>query len=279
MNEKIEYNKLPWHFEAFRSFINFDVLQQSATVLCLFEGKNIFKEPSTYSKFERTLVERTGIEWLPERKVSDDILFNVEGSLFRNKARVFTSFYLVDPTCIKKKENLVITPLCKALGTGVLTKKEFYKIIVSRYKYPHSAYDENWTSWKKADLEIKPLQFILKILYELHELDSSEASLNVSEFATYAHSNPFIIKAKEIALNILSSRKEGADNKRERSDQIDRKIGDIFGFLCITGYTYFYKNRLYINLMDVHPKEQVYYWEKRGDINRKEEIKKLVENE
>jgi len=91
----IDYSKLPWNFEAFRSFISFEVLQQAASVLCLYDKQYFFENNYILEKFEEDLSKRTGVEWLPKRNIDSDILFNTEGNLFRNKARVFSSFYLI----------------------------------------------------------------------------------------------------------------------------------------------------------------------------------------
>ena len=281
MNESIskkQLSKLPWNFEAFRSFINYEVLQQAASVLCLFEGKSIFKDPHLLFQFEKKLEKRTGLNWLPERNISQDILFNVEGNLFRNKARVFTSFFLVPPHCIKGKNPLEITQFCKALGKGAVTKNQFYEFIISRYKYPHPAYDENWIKWRAEKIVFYPLKFIISILLELHDHSPSSSFLTIPEFAYFGHPFPYETETRIISKNILNQRKDPQDLSRTRSDKIDRKIGDIFGFLCLSGITFYEGSKIYLNLMDVHPKEMAYFGEKRKGENRKDEIRKIVNN-
>lgn len=271
-----KYSILPWNFEAFRSFISYEVLQQAASVLCIYEGKDIFNSAHIMEKFEAELTLRTGVEWLPKRNINNDINFNSEGNLFRNKARVFTSFYLIDLKSIIDKETLSITPFCRALGTGIIDKRMFYKEIISRFEYPHPAYEESWDKWNEFKISIKPFIFMLDILVNLYNIESNESYFTVSEFATYAHANPIYSESKKIAKDILLSRSNEVKNKRERSDDVDRKIGDLVGFLCMTGYTYFNGNRIYLNLIDVHPLEKVYFYEKRGDVNTKEQIIKII---
>lgn len=274
--EDKNYGHLPWNFEAFRSFISYEVLQQAASVLCLYEGKDLLESPRTLEDFEETLKNRTGIEWTPKRNVSDEVLFNVEGNVFRNKARVLTSLYLVDPQCLKVGAKLIITDFCKALGFGYLSKKQFYDTMISTYQYPHEAYDANFEAWTKERLRLKPFIFILQILAYLFQADKEQSFISVKEFAEFAHPHPLHELTKSIAKDILSNRKLGKEIKRERSDEVERKIGDLFGFLCMSGFT-FYKNSLIcLNLVSVHPEEKVYFYEKRGDQDVFEDLLALI---
>jgi hypothetical protein len=273
-----DYSKLPWNFEAFRSFISFEVLQQAASVLCLYDNQEFFENSYVLQKFEEDLSIRTGVEWLPKRNIDSDIIFNTEGNLFRNKARVFSSFYLIELESLINKSQLQITPICKALGTGRISKREFYNEIITRFAYPHPAYEDNWEKWREFDVSIKPFVFMLDILINLYEIAPIHAYYTVTEFAVFAHSNPFYNRTKEIAKNIIESRASEEKSDRKRSDEIDRKIGDLCGFLCMTGYAYYHGNKIYLNLIDVHPTEKVYFFEKRGVINTKIQIQNLIIN-
>ncbi|EKE05489.1 MAG: hypothetical protein ACD_19C00264G0005 [uncultured bacterium] len=275
-NHPKAYNDLPWNFEAFRSFINFEVIQQASSVLCSFEGKELFNSRRLVEEFQNLLTKRTGIDWIPDRNVSEDILFNVEGNVFRNKARVFTSFYLVDPECLKNREPLVLTPFCRALGYGYIGKFEFYKTIIARFSYPHPAYDENWKAWIGANIRLKPFIFILQILLSLHLKGHDNAYISINEFANFAHSNPLHSEIENIVKEILKQRSSGENIKRERSDKIERKIGDLFGFLCISGYTFYKKNDICLNMIDIHPKEKTYFFEKREGFDKYNSINKLI---
>ncbi len=273
-----DYSALPWNFEAFRNFISFEVLQQAASVLCLNDGQDFFDNSYVLQKFEEDLSLRTGVEWLPKRNIDSDILFNTEGNLFRNKARVFSSFYLIDLESLIDKSQLSITPFCRALGIGKISKRQFYDEIVTRFSYPHPAYEDNWDKWRELNVSIKPFLFMLDILVKLYECSSSDAYFTVSEFASYAHPNPFYSETNSIAKSIIASRNSETKISRKRSDEVDRKIGDICGFLCMTGYTYYQGNKIYLNLIDVHPVEKVYFFEKRGEINTKVQIQTLIED-
>lgn len=275
---KQNYETLPWNFEAFRNFISFEVLQQAASVLCLFEGEDIFSNDYQMERFEYELSIRTGVEWLPKRNIDADIHFNAEGNLFRNKARVFTSFYLIDLSCLIERSKLALTPFCKALGTGKLDGRKFYNEIICRFEYPHPAYEENWSKWNAAGIAIKPLVLMLEILIQLYEIKPSESYFTVSEFASFAHPRPFYSDTKSIAKSILEFRTSGEKVERQRSDEVDRKIGDIIGFLCMTGYTYYHGNKIFLNLIDVHPTEKVYFYEKRGEVNTKIQIQNVIKD-
>lgn len=281
MNKKTDYSSLPWNFEAFRRFLAYEVMQKAASVLCLFEGKMILSSFRELEEFQETLHSRTGLEWIPQRNISEDINFNVEGNIFRNKARVFTSFYLIDPGSLEGESPLVITDFCKALGSGFVSKDEFYKLVLSRYGYPHPAYNDNWDAWTAVCLSLKPFVFTLEILSYLHELDKTQSYLGITEFAEFAHPNPIHGKEKEIAKEIISHRKKGGEIKRERSDRVERKIADLYGFLCISGFCFYKNDNIALNLLGVHPEEKAHFYERRAPIdtfaNLREFLRKALE--
>ena len=270
-----DYSELPWNFEAFRKFIDYKTLQNAAAVIVLFENKEILKSPKELDAFENLLNKRTGLEWSPERKVSEDIQFNMEGTLFRNKARVLTSFYLIDPIKLRNNE-IVPTQFCKALGAGYISEGQFYREIFSRFTYPHPAYDENWDAWTAKGITLKPLIFILDILEFLAEHGLEQAYLTVTEFAEFGHTNPFQDQTGKIASSIVSFRKSDQRIKRKRSDKIERKIGDIFGFMCMSEFCYYDKNSIRLNLLSRHPEENVQFYQKRGDVNMLESTKEFI---
>ncbi|AZZ37454.1 hypothetical protein CIK05_11840 [Bdellovibrio sp. qaytius] len=214
---------------------------------------------------------------MPNRTASEGVMFNIEGSVFRNKARVFTSLYIVDPECLEKKEKLIITEFGRALGLGYVNESQFYEFIITRFEYPHPAYEDNWDAWTEAKKTLKPLLFILDILLELHDLDD-EGVITTNELAMFAFSNCDQTKAKEIANSIYKSRKSKADTTREKSDQIDRKISDLLGFLCIAGFCYYEANSVCLNLMDRHKEEGTFFWGKRDGQDRKHFFKMLIKN-
>ncbi len=62
--------------------------------------------------------------------------------------------------------------------------------------------------------------------------------------------------------------------KQTESDRMnfERKSEICADFFVVTGYSYYHGNRIYLNLIDVHPSEKVYFFEKRGEINTKKQI-------
>jgi hypothetical protein len=271
-----DYSQLPWNFEAFRKFIDYRTLQNAASVICLFESRDILTSPKELDEFETAMKKRTGLEWSPERLVSEDINFNIEGNLFRNKARVLTSLYLVDPIVLKNENKVKPTPFCLALGAGYINADEFYKEIISRFTYPHPAYDENWEAWTAKGIELKPLIFILDILVNLADSSADQAYFSVAEFAEFAHASPIQAKAHDIASSIIENRKSGQRIERQRSDKVERKISDIFGFMCMSQFCYYDKNLIRLNLMGSHAEENVNFMTKRGEYDVLQQTKEFI---
>lgn len=277
-NPQMSLTELPWNFEAFRNYISFETLQQAAAALVRYDGKLLFADPALMTEFTQTLKSRTALDWVPKRVASEGVLFETEGNIFRNKARVFTSFYIIDPSCLSERNELRMTELGRALGLGYISKSEFYKEVVTRFEYPHPAYDENWTAWSKAGVRLKPLVFILNILLSLYESDKI-AAVTASELAAYAHPCPEHNLASEIASNILAGRETDDSDNRRRSDQVDRKLNDILGFLCIAGYTYYYNgNFVRLNLLSIHGQEKSHFWHKRKQEDTLLEFRNMIDS-
>lgn len=219
--------------------------------------------------------QRTGLEWSPERRVSDDIRFNIEGNLFRNKARVLSSMLLIDP--LSFKSGLIKpTQFGRALSAGLIAKEQFYKEIIQRFAYPHPAYDENWQAWKQAGITLRPLLFIMDILVHLAEINPDQAYLTTSEFAEFGHSHPFQKDSQGIAQSLLHSRNNGQEIRRQRSDRIERKINDIFGFLCMSQFCYYDKTSIRLNLIGISPVEKVHFVQKRNDYDTLKDMREFV---
>lgn len=269
------YVDLPWNFEAFRRYLTYDVLQQAAAALLAFEGERLFTDRALMNEFTEQLTKRTGLAWLPNRTASEGVLFNVEGSVFRNKARVFTSFYICDPKCILNGTELRMTDFGRALGLGYLSQSQFYREILARYEYPHPAYQDNWDAWSQAKIKLRPFVFILDILAEIYAADKL-GELSTTELAAYAHPSPLHASTRGIATTILAARRRGAAPVRERTDKVDRKLGDIIGFLCITGAAYYKGNNIRLNLLAVQREEKTHFWEKRDTDDRLNELLDII---
>lgn len=274
---------LPWNFEAFRRYINYETMQQTAAVISLYEGEDL----ETYNpKMEEMLEElklRTGRSWLPERSpYLENIEFNPEGNFYRNKGRLLTSLYIIYPKQLLDKSIIKLTPFGIALGNGHISKKEYYEFILTRYLYPHPAYDDNWQQWNSQNKRLKPFIFILQILVGLYKTGRKSGFVTSAELAmlAYPSSDHHSTTIRSICEKILSER-DHPSASREYSDQVDRKINDMLGFLCISGFTFYDGSKIRLNLLGVHPGECTHFWEKRsprGDIeaNRLRYIENLI---
>lgn len=271
----MDYKELPWNFEAFRRFLPFTAIQNAASVACLYDGLKISAEPHRLFEFQNLLNSRSGMEWEPKRIASEDIKFDIEGNVFRNKARVLTSLFLLDPIALKNDNQIIVTPFGKALGAGLISEKDFYDEIIVRFQYPHPAYEENWFAWRNAGVTLKPFLFILEILYNLALLDEDRADLTITEFAHFAHDHP-TDDPQDVAKSILDNRSTGNQIDRIRSDKVERKIGDIFGFLCLTQYCYFDNNKICLNLVRKHPEELVHFRIKRNNADVIADLRQLI---
>lgn len=255
---------LPWNFEAFRRYTPFRRMQQAASVLCMYEGEEFGISNPRMEDILRDLQMRTGEPWLPERNVSDSVDFNIEGDFYRNKGRLLTSFFIIEPKGLSASEGNIIklTQFGRALGSGFVTEKQYYEFIVRRMSYPHPAYEENWEIWKEAAKELRPLVFIIQILIELYKIDKPSGYTTSEELATFAYPESTHSAVQKIVRKILENRGKTAKTA-PYSDEVNRKINDMLGFLSMAGYTYYEGQTIRLNLMGVHPQELTYFWEKR----------------
>jgi hypothetical protein len=274
---------LPWNFEAFRRYVVYRRMQQAAAVLSMYEGQELSSGNPRMEELLEDLRVRTGEEWLPQRSGSESVRFNLEGDFYRNKGRLLTSLYVLQPKQLVKSgtPTITLTEFGRALGTGYVSEEEYYRFIVTRYEFPHPAYDENWAAWTAAKKRLKPLVYVLQVLMELYKLDEDQAYVNSQELATFGYETASHNKTPGVAQAILKGRKTGGQ-KRKYSDEVNRKINDMLGFLSLAGYVFYNGDSVDLNLMGVHPEELAYYWLKRKtrdyeEANRWEELKKLVD--
>lgn len=273
-NEK----RLPWRIEAFREYLTFETLQQAAAVLTVYDGEIFDIRNPRIIEMQNLLIERTSKNsWIPNRKGSQDINWNVEGDVTRNKGRVFTSMLILRP-----KEwtdgTVSLTSFGRALGAGQITRGEYYDFILTRFKYPHPAWDDNWDAWKNSDRELYPFIYILQTLLALYKIGHDQAYLSTEEVADYLHPNPNHDAVAEYAKNIVNARQNSTPSITKRSDSIHRKISDILGFLCLTKYCYFVANNVYLNLMDLHQKERSNFLGKRKGQDKLKKIVQLTQS-
>jgi hypothetical protein len=230
----IESEQPHWNFEAFRNFIGFAPIQQACTSLLQLNGITLTNAEVELRHLNRLLLSRTGREWTPDRKPGGAVLWETEGSLFRNKKRVFTSFYLLDAEKFESEDRLVLTDFGRAVADGLITETDFYRTIIQRFRFPHPAYEENWRWWSQANRELKPLALILRIVSHLSVISSRVETVSIREIAYFGGPNPSTKDAEVIAINIKNSRDTGEQIQHVRSDAHDRKIGDMIAFLAMT---------------------------------------------
>ena len=96
---------IEWQFEHFKTFTSYETMQQAAAALLLYEGENTDGVNPKMRRLTEELTTNTGHPaWMPDRD-NGNLSFNSEGSVFRNKARLFSMFYIcVPPDLLKTKE-------------------------------------------------------------------------------------------------------------------------------------------------------------------------------
>jgi len=268
--------RLPWRIEAFREYLTYESLQPAASVLSLYEGELFTIRNPRILEMQNLLEERTKKDaWIPKRSGSEDIDWNVEGDVTRNKGRVFTSMLILYPK-EWKEGRVALTEFGKALGRGVVSKAQYYDFIFTRFKYPHPAWSDNWSAWTSAEKFLYPFVYLLEALVELHRHSPASAYLNTEEVADYLHPDPDHGKVTAFAQSIIDARENNVGKITPRSDNIHRKISDILGFMCLTQYCYFDGGVVRLNLFDIHGDEKSNYWEKRNGQNKLQAIQELI---
>ena len=129
----VSNSNLKWNFEAFRQYLNFEVLQQAASALMVFDGFNYRDDIADTRNFEILLKERTGLDWSPNRDTPEGVIFDPEGSVFRNKARVFTSMQILDAQSLQAQKIAKLTDFGRMLGSGRISKTEFYEYQIKNH--------------------------------------------------------------------------------------------------------------------------------------------------
>ena len=270
-------DRLPWRIEAFRKYLTFETLQPASSVLKLYEGETFNPQNPRILDMQELLVARTGKSaWIPTRTGSEDINWNVEGDVTRNKGRVFTSMLLLYPKEWKDGK-IALTEFGSALASGVINKEQYYDFIITHFKFPHPAWKDNWKAWRRANIELYPFIYILQSLVQLHKISETEAHINTEEIADFLHPEPNHREVENKCNEIIAARQSNAPPKTQRSDEIHRKISDLLGFMCLTKYCYFKKNNIHLNLLDDHKSENAFFWESRNGQNKLDHIVELIE--
>lgn len=257
---------LKWNFEAFRQYLNFETLQQAASALLVFDGFNYRDDVSETRSFEKLLKERTGLDWSPKRETPEGVVFDPEGSVFRNKARVFTSMLILDAPLLQNQRIVKLTEFGRLLGGGRVSKSDFYAFQVKNFEYPHPAYPDGAAGWVSARAKVKPFLYLIEVLIGLVEQDVAENHLTSKEFLEFMMPNSPDFGVDKAVTLILESRKTKRDVKVSFPTDDMRNASDIFGFLCMTGFTYYLSpGEIAMNLITVNEKDKTHYFLKSRD--------------
>lgn len=259
---------MEWQFEHFKTFTPFETMQQAAAALMLYEGENTDGSNPQMRRLTDELTINTGHPaWMPDRD-NGNLSYNSEGSVFRNKARLFSMFYIcVPPDLLKSNgydKQIMLTQFGKALATGKVSEKEFYEYIIKKFQYPHLAYSD-YDKWSKSGITIRPLLCIIKTLVSLFENGGvSESYITSSEVYRYLQklTNEDCSSA---VTEILNNRK---DALAPLPSEKVRKISEMLAFLAIAGYVYIdstdgKEDKYRLNLISRHPKEKTFFFLQR----------------
>jgi len=270
---------LPWHFEAFREYISYQTLLSASAVLRQFEGEEITPSNPRIQQMQNLLVLRTGKDsWIPSRSGSADVDWNLEGDVYRNKGRLLSSLFILEPKNASIPPSVKLLPFGRALAKGEVSEQEFYDFIITRFCYPHPAWDDNWRAWTAQNKRLFPFRFILQVLIELDKTKPLDSFLTTEEIAIHLYPVSDHSQVINIVESVMKSRLLGQSVDRERTDKVDRKITDICGFLCLSGYCFYTLNgkAIGLNLRDQHRKELTMFERSRLNQDRLKEIKTLI---
>lgn len=277
---------IEWQFEHFKTFTPYEIMQQAAASLALYEGESTNGINPKMQRLTSSLKEQTGHPaWMPERD-NGNLKINTEGSVFRNKARLFSSFYICVPPDLLKETGedkvVMLTGFGKALADGRVSEKEFYDFIIRKFAYPHRSFSD-YAEWVELGVVIRPFVAILSTLVELFKNEGKEAAY-LTAYEVYKFIQPCTDKNyKKVAETIASTRKQ--DVEIEKLDI--RKINEMFAFLSIAGYVYIdssvsKEDRYYLNLIARHPQEKTLFYLSRtaggAGTGQKKERVNLIEN-
>ena len=286
---------IEWQFEHFKTFTPYATMQQAAAALMLFEGESTDGINPQMGRLTEELKINTGHPaWMPDRD-NGNLSFNAEGSVFRNKARLFSMFYIcVPPDLLKSNgypKQIVLTEFGKALARGEVSEEEYYRYIITKFQYPHLAYSK-YNEWKEAGIVIRPLLCIVKTMVLLFEKEgTAQAYLTSSEVYRYLQqlTNE---DCTSVVNTILEKRSAGGDTPLPSGDT--RRISEMLAFLSIAGYVYIdstesSEDKYRLNLIMRHPLENTLFYLQRSaggagtgtsktKVNVIEQYKKLWED-
>lgn len=259
---------IEWQFEHFKTFTPYEIMQQAAATLILYEGESTDGTNPKMGRLTEELTTNTGHPaWMPARE-NGNLDINTEGSVFRNKARLFSAFFICVPPDLLKSEGydkqIMLTGFGRALATGRIRQEEFYRFIIQRFQFPHIAYSD-YDKWVESGIVIRPLVVILKALVELFERKGkSEAYITSQEICKWLQ--PLRNEDVCSAVESISAERIAGTQQSYTSDQL-RKINEMLAFLAISGYVYIDStenvDKYWLNLIARHPKEKTLFYLQR----------------
>lgn len=223
-----------WLFEHFKTFTPYQIMQQAAAALSLYEGESTDGTNPKMGRLTEELKTNTGHPaWMPERE-NGNLDINTEGSVFRNKARLFSSFYIcVPPDLFKQDERekqIMLTEFGKALAEGRISEKEYYDFIVKKFKFPHPAFS-NYEEWVALGAEVHPLSLIIKALVYLYE-KNGVTSAYLESWEIYHFLQPLKSDECTEAVNHILENRTKNHRIAYSTDDL-RKINEMLAFLSI----------------------------------------------
>lgn len=261
---------IEWQFEHFKTFTPYEIMQQAAAALLLYEGENTDGSNSKMGHLTEDLTVNTGHPaWMPDRE-SGNLDINNEGSVFRNKARLFSAFYICVPPDLLKTEGygkqIMLTEFGKALAEGSVSEKEFYRYIVKTFAYPHLAYSD-YEAWVASGSSVRPLLLIIKALVTLFE-EKGRNYAYITAGEVYNFLQPLTDENCAQAVRKIIDARESITQRSYSSDKV-RKINEMLAFLAIAGYVYIDsteggEDKYWLNLVMRHPKEKTLFYLKRS---------------
>ena len=276
--EELKNKRLSWKIEAFREYLCFEVLQPAASVMKLFEGHHSSGNTTKMKKMQKLLEERTNkSSWIPKRSGSADLNWNVEGDVWRNKGRLFSSMLIMYPR-EWYQNRIKLTEFGSALASGIVKKSGYYDFLLKNYCYPHPAYKEHYEEWINHKEFLLPFIYLLKALLLLYEENSSASFLTTDEIADYLHLNPSHRNLPQKVNKILESRTNITKKVSKRTDDIHHKINDLMGFLCLSGYCHYQRNNIVLSTISEHSLERVYFDGERKKESMLNRVKCLVKD-
>lgn len=256
-----------WDFEAFRSFLPYEIMQPAANVLSLFDGCGL-DDRAVLRTLNEELYARTGLTWTPERE-SGPLEYSEEGSLFRNKARLLASLFICVSPEIQRQSgqspSVRLLPFGRSLALGHIDRHHYYDFIISRYRYPHPAFD-SYDDWAALGIVCHPFLLILRVLLQLHSIGPEDAWLGKSEIVNCLMAASDDGAADVIAHAIVAMRLGATPTEDAGFPEIaTRKAGDMMAFLAMSRHALLGpRERLHLNVVGRHTTERTHYLEERS---------------